>query len=270
MSNEKVKIVVALTAGLCVGGGVGYLLAERKIRSEAEKEIAGVKDLYKRLRAEDAAQAREDWESTPVDEAEDRDEDSDEGFEEAALRISEENGYASPDELWEARHQDPNYLPPTDPEPGGDDVEEDIGKEDEDVRKIRVFNPNRDVDPNDVTQWERDPNRPYVITEAEYRIDRPEFEKLSLNYYKGDEVLTEANDSYIPDVDGTAGEDNLNNYFGLASGDERLLHVRNERVGADFEITLNDGAFAREVLGFGIEESMARESKKKIRKMRSE
>lgn len=265
MSSEKVKIGIALTVGLCIGGGIGYIVAERKTRRETEEEITAVKDLFRRLRDEDATQAREDWNPTPSDESEEESSDSDpsESFKEEVGKL----GYASASDLWEARHQDPNYHPPTDQEPGGDDVDQDLREEGDYVRRIRVVNPNRDVDPDDVTQWDRDPHRPYVITEEEYRIDRPDFEKLSISYYQGDDTMADENDAYIPDPDGTVGLENLQ-FFGLASMDERLLHIRNERVEADFEVALNDGSYSREVLGFGIEESMVRESKKGIKKMR--
>lgn len=273
MPNEQVKIAIALTAGLCIGGGLGYLVAERALRSHTEKEVAGVKALYRRLRDEDAAQAREDWNSAPRDEVaeEDLEDDSEESFSEEEVVLGNGYtrvlGYSSADDLPQARHQDPNYIPPTDQELGSDDVDEDLREEDDYVRKIRVINPHRDVDPDDVTQWDRDPHRPYVITEAEFRIDHPEHEKLSISYYQGDDTMADENDQYIPDPDGTVGLENLQ-FFGLASGDERLLHIRNERVGADFEVTLNDGSYSREVLGFGIEESMVKESKNNIRKMR--
>lgn len=265
MVNEKVKIGIALTAGLCIGGGIGYVMAERKVRRETEEEISTIKDLFRRLRDEDAAQAREDWTSSPSDKSEE--ESSDSNLEESPTEEILDFSYASASDLWEARHQDPNYLPPTDHELGSDDVDDDLRKEGDYVRRIRVVNPNRDVDPEDVTQWDRGPNQPYVITEEEYRIDRLDHEKLSITYYSGDDTMADENEQYIPDPDGTVGLENLQ-FFGLASRDERLLHIRNERVGADFEVALNEGSYSREVLGFGIEESMVKESKKGIRKMR--
>jgi len=271
VSNEKVKIGIALAAGLCIGGGVGYLVAERKIRSQTEKEIDDVRNMFNRLREEDAEQARTDWSSQPEEEAEDDGEGSGDYAPELLEEEAVKQGYGTVTEL-SSRHINPNYVAglikdrnyvaPTEKDP------EDI-REEEEVRNIRIVNPNRDHDPDDVTQWDRDPQRPYVITDQEFRIDRPELEKLSLTYYRGDDTLTEADGSFIPDQDGTAGDDNLHQFFGLASGDPYLLHIRNERVGADFEITLNEGSFAQEVLGFNIEEKMIKESKKGIKKMRS-
>jgi len=131
------------------------------------------------------------------------------------------------------------------------------------VHNIRFINPDHG-DEDDVTKWDRSSQIPYVITEEEFRIDMPEHEKLSITYYKGDHTLAEENDNYIPDLEGTVGEDNLQ-FFGLASGDDTVLHIRNERVGADFEVTLNPGAYRSEVLGFHEEEE---EPKRVIKKMR--
>jgi hypothetical protein len=284
MTDEKVKIGIALTVGLCVGGGiggyVGYRLAERKIRDQATQEVAKIQDLYKRLRKEDAEQAREDWNPTPVDAEEDSDSDVEEGVEELEQTVND-LGYVASDDYTPAKRE-PQYInpelrfPSDEGHPVEDDalnpetVDEDLRKEVEYLNNIRIHNPNRDGDPDDVTQWDRDPNHPYVITEAEYRLDRPEFEKENLMYYAGDDTLCELDGSYIPDPDGTAGNVNLHNYFGLASGDENLLHIRNERVMCDFEITRDSDSFQRAVLGFGIEEKMDQQSKKiVIRKMRS-
>jgi hypothetical protein len=283
MTNEKVKIGIAVTVGLCVGGGiggyVGYRLAERKIRDQATQEVAKIQDLYKRLRREDAEQAREDWNPTPVDAEDDVDSDPEEGFSEFEEKIAD-LGYVATDDYTPAKRDRIIITPelrfpsdeghdedgPLDPEA----VDEDLRKEVEYLNNIRIHNPNRDGDPDDVTQWERDPNHPYVITEEEFRVDFPHFEKITLTYYAGDDTLAENDGSYIPDQDGTAGNDNLHNYFGLASGDENLLHVRNERVMCDFEITRDSDSFQRAVLGMNIENQMLQQSKKTvIRKMRS-
>jgi hypothetical protein len=161
-------------------------------------------------------------------------------------------GYATEEQIKRTISLDPNYVSP-DTIPNDDlDVEEleiepDLEEEVENVRRIS-HNPMHEPDPDDVTSWDRNPEFPYVITEAEYRIDRPEFEKDSLTYYAGDDTLAEENGNYIPDKNGTAGNQNLREFFGMGSGDDRLLYIRNERVMADFEINLNDGKYTKEVL----------------------
>jgi len=282
MTDEKVKIGIALTVGLCVGGGiggyVGYRLAERKIRDQATQEVAKIQDLYKRLRAEDAEQARTDWSSAPIDAEEGSDEYPAESIDEFEEKI-QDLGYIGSDDYTPAKSE-PQYITPelrfpTDEGHDEDqpldplEVDPDLRKEVEYVNSIRIHNPNRDGDPNDVTQWDRDPNRPYVITEEEFRIDFPQHEKITLTYYAGDDTLCENDGNFIPDQDGTAGNENLHNYFGLASGDENLLHIRNERVGCDFEITRDGDSYQRAVLGFSAEAEAEEQSKKiVIRKMR--
>jgi hypothetical protein len=271
VSNEKVKIGIALAAGLCIGGGAGYLYAEKKIRSKTEKEIADVRAMFDRLREEDAAQARADWNPDAEEETDVDGEDYADADPEALETKVKELNYGDVVELT-PRHVNPkyvgglvkdrNYVAPSEKDP------EEL-REEAEVRNIRIVNPNRDNDPNDVTQWDRDPDHPYVITDQEFRIDRQEFEKLSLTYYRGDDTLAEADGTYIPDQDGTAGDENLHNHFGLVSGDPLLLHVRNERVGADFEITLDEGSYRMEVLGFAEEDRAIKASKRGIKKMRS-
>jgi len=273
MANENVKIGIALAAGLCIGGGVGYFIAERKVRRETEAEIEGVKTMFRRLRDEDAAQARADWNpDTEEDiekepEADDHDGVTPESVAEKAVTL----GYVNAEDV--VLKRDPNYVPPVytsagdEPFPTPNEVEDDLREDVEYVHNIRVVNPDRN-DPNDVTTWDRDPDFPYVITEEEFRIDEPTFEKLSITYYKQDNTLADEGRQYIPDLEGTVGEDNLR-FFGLASGDPRVLHVRNERVMADFEVTLDLGSYSKNVLGFDPEEEdMNNLPKNKLRKMR--
>lgn len=269
MANEKVKIGIALAAGLCIGGGIGYVIAERKVRRETEAEIEGVKNLYRRLRNEDAAQARADWSATPTDnleeesEAEDLDGVTPESLAQEAVKL----GYVNAEDV--VLKRDPNYIPPEytqagdEPFPTPNEVEDDLREDVEYVHNIRVINPDRN-DPNDVTTWDRDPDIPYVITEEEFRIDEPNFEKLSITYYKGDNTLAEEDKSYIPDLEGTVGEENLR-YFGLASKDPKTLHIRNERIMADFEVTLNLGKYTKAVLDFDDEDEVPQRVIKNMR-----
>lgn len=269
MNNVKVKIILAFAGGLCIGGGVGYILAERKLRAETEAEVEGVKNLYRRLRDEDAAQARADW-SAPAEE--DSEEDTgpaivDGVTPESLAQEAVELGYINADDVQLKR--DPNYIAPEytqagdEPFPTPNQVEDDLREDVEYVHNIRFHNP-AGHDPNDVTTWDRHPDFPYVITEQEFRIDEPNFEKDSITYYRGDNTLAEEDESYIPDLEGTVGQENLQ-YFGLASGDPRVLHIRNERVMTDFEVTLNDGKYNKQVLGFDDEEE---ETPRVIKKMR--
>lgn len=270
MANEKVKIGIALAAGLCIGGGLGYFIAERKVRHETEEEIEGVKRLYKRFRDEDAAQARADWSADATTNLEEDDSASavDSITPESVAEKAVALGYVNAEDV--VLKRDPNYIPPEyteagdEPFPTPNEVEEDLREDVEYVHNIRVVNPDRN-DPNDVTTWDRNPDFPYVITEEEFRIDEPTFEKDSLTYYRGDNTLAEEDGSFIPDLEGTVGQANLQ-YFGLASGDPTVVHIRNERVMSDFEVTLNRGLYTKQVLGFTEEDE---QPKRVIKKMRN-
>lgn len=269
MNNVNAKIILAFAGGLCIGGGVGYYLAKQKLRNETEAEVEGVKALYRRLRDEDAAQARADW--NPVTEEDGPADAGAEAFDgatpESLAQEAVELGYINADDV--VLKRDPNYVAPEytqagdEPFPTPVQVEDDLREDVEYVHNIRFHNP-AGHDPNDVTTWDRHPDFPYVITEQEFRIDEPNFEKDSITYYKGDNTLAEEDESYIPDLEGTVGRDNLK-YFGLASGDPRVLHIRNERVMTDFEVTLNDGKYHTQVLGLDDEEEQLPRVIKKMR-----
>lgn len=269
--NEKGKIGIALAVGLGVGGSIGYIVAERKVRKQAEADLDAVRAMFRRLREEEASEPEPVQQEARDPERWGADLDLDQ---EALEDQVKELGYDTAVSNGGVRI-DPNYIPP-EPQPLGDedfdeDVDEDLKAEVDYMRRIRIVNPNRDIqDPDDVTQWDRSPDFPYIITEAEFRIDEPNFEKLDLTYYRGDGSLAEQDETYIPDVDGTVGLQNLHDHWGAGSGDPNTMYVRNERINADFEITLNEGSYVNAVAGFNIENRMARESKKQLRKMRPE
>lgn len=95
----------------------------------------------------------------------------------------------------------------------------------------------------------RTPERPYVISHDEYMENSYEHEQNSLTYYAGDDILADEREQHIDEVESLVGVDNLK-LFGHGSRDTNIVYVRNERVETDFEVTLNQGTYAEEVLGF--------------------
>lgn len=95
----------------------------------------------------------------------------------------------------------------------------------------------------------RDPEVPYVISEAEYMANEGELPQTSITYYAGDDILADDRDEPIDNVEDLVGQDNLAR-FGHGSGDKNLVYVRNERVGAEYEIAYSSGRFSDEVHGF--------------------
>ena len=77
-----------------------------------------------------------------------------------------------------------------------------------------------------------DEYKPYRITEGDFVVDDDEYAKVSLEYYTDDDGLFEGSE-FISNIEGTVGQDNLD--F-LASVDDDVLYVRNEKYKTDYEI----------------------------------
>lgn len=108
-------------------------------------------------------------------------------------------------------------------------------------RVVDVFNYREEVK-------SRTPDRPYVISKDEFFENEKEFEQISITWFDEDEVLVDRRDEPISDVDGMIGKDNIR--FGFGSQDPNLVYIRNETIGADFEVSLSQGKYTKEVLGF--------------------
>lgn len=74
-------------------------------------------------------------------------------------------------------------------------------------------------------------SRPYVISPDAFG-EFDDYDKISLTYY-ADGILADDNDEILEDVEGTVGYESLG-HFGEYENDS--VHVRNDRLKADFEI----------------------------------
>ena len=96
----------------------------------------------------------------------------------------------------------------------------------------------------------RDDSKPYGISIEEY-CDPPEGrQQITITYYATDKVLVDDQNGPIPNITATVGPINPM-LFGGISQDPHIRYVRNNRMDVDFEIILNAGSFAEEVLGYG-------------------
>lgn len=94
----------------------------------------------------------------------------------------------------------------------------------------------------------KNPDKPYIVSQEAFMQNDDGFDQSTLTYYVLDEVLTDVRDDVIDDVTNTVG-DGFPENFGYDSSDENVVHVRNERLRMDFEITRSEGSFAQEILG---------------------
>lgn len=94
----------------------------------------------------------------------------------------------------------------------------------------------------------RDTTVPYVIMAEEYTDENREFSKVSLTWYTVDEVLVDERDSPLKDIS-IAGE--FHDKFGVDSGDDDIVFMRNEQLTLDMEIIRKEVSFRETVLGYG-------------------
>lgn len=106
----------------------------------------------------------------------------------------------------------------------------------------------------------RSNDRPYLISHEEYVEGMDGHDPLILRYYEGDDTLAGADDDI--EVDGDAVGVEFSGKFGERSRDKDIVYVRNEKLGADFEIHRDLRTFAEAVYGIIPEKS------EKNRKMR--
>jgi hypothetical protein len=125
------------------------------------------------------------------------------------------------------------------------------------------------ADPNDVWDWEkekasRSPEAPYILHQDEYLNDQSGYVQKVLTYYAGDDILTDESDTPIYNHHEIVGE----LVFGHGSNDSRVVYVRNEMHRGEYEILLDNGHYAQEILGLQAEaqiESELRHSEYRFR-----
>ena len=84
-----------------------------------------------------------------------------------------------------------------------------------------------------------DVDAPYVISPDEFG-EFDDYEQISLTYYEGDGFLADDMDELVDDIEDVVGFESLN-HFG--EYEEDAVHVRNDRLKADYEILVDAGNY---------------------------
>lgn len=92
---------------------------------------------------------------------------------------------------------------------------------------------------------------PYIITQEEFT--EGDFPADTFTYYAEDGTLADSQSMPVDDVDKMLGEANVQQ-FGMGSGDPRIVYIRNEKLGMDFEIVAENGSYAKIVHGLGTDD----------------
>lgn len=107
---------------------------------------------------------------------------------------------------------------------------------------------------------------PYIIHHDEYYANEMDCTHTTLTYYKGDDILVDEDDAPIYSYARIVGELK----FGHGSKDPSIVYVRNELLGAEYEVILDHGFFQIEVLGQQLEDDLGKDVKHSVRKFRVE
>ena len=115
-------------------------------------------------------------------------------------------------------------------------------------KKIVTGNENPPLEGDDAVLaalgYERISGEPYVISQDSMFNDEPDWEKPTLSYYMGDNILIDERGQVLDDTHRMryVGERHLQ-MFGVLSEDENIVYVRSPQISSDFEIILEPGNY---------------------------
>lgn len=144
-------------------------------------------------------------------------------------------------------------------DPSLDDKKEVINEVKKDENKLpEVINYNEiiakydDVEPANKEDIAENPftDEPYLITSEQY-CDEVGYEKKIINYYAGDGIFANSDDSIVQDTAIFGADSALTKEFYRLKDDEfnESWYVRNDKLGCDYEIVRFPGAYRIIVLG---------------------
>lgn len=234
----KVSVVSAVAGG-CIasavaGGVLGYLLHLHQSEARLNAEIQSIRDFYQH-RLDEANVRNEEPSAEPPD--------------------------ISPVEDDVAGHTPPaesgtGWVEPPVPEPddfvpmligGGPFSEADVSPR---------FDPEPRGHVRLVTPPSHKARRVYNISLDQFNEehvpgDVEQYDKISITYYDGDCTLVDDKGKPLTDVVYYLGSDPPD-AFGVSSENPNVMHVRNEKLAVDFEVTLDQGSYVGDVLNYGV------------------
>lgn len=115
-------------------------------------------------------------------------------------------------------------------------------------KKIVTGNENPPLEGDDAVLaalgYERISGEPYIISQESMFNDETDWEKPTLSYYKGDDILIDERGQVLDDTHRMryVGDRHLQ-MFGVLSEDENIVYVRSPQISSDFEIILEPGNY---------------------------
>lgn len=114
---------------------------------------------------------------------------------------------------------------------------------------------------------DRHPDIPYIIATEEWMENEHSHNQIQVTWFEGDRIMVDERDDVIEDWRTLVGSDAVNR-FGLGSGDDNVVMVRNERRNLDIEIARSNGRYGKQVAGF--DDSALQHSDTRMRRRRQQ
>lgn len=277
MNKAYLRDALLVAGGVVLGSGISVLVTKKVLDNKYEdrlvNEIADIRESYKRAAANTAAKAATPppgWVAAPnvfVKVSEDAEaetlinrdaEELRETIEKVVETVLEYQGVEEKSETEEEDDEDEEQR----------DLEHSAqARVDYGRAAVRNIFAERDKAKEEEKPEEHDPEVPYIITVNEFMQGEQDFEKITVTYYEGDEVLVDERDEVIHDLEGTVSSSCLN-FFGQGSNDDSIVYVRNEKLEVDFEVVRHQGRYTVVVLGMDDEDQ--ERPKKRSRKPRDD
>ena len=102
---------------------------------------------------------------------------------------------------------------------------------------------------------DRSTEEPYVIHKDEFWTEEFNYDQSTLTYFEIDDILIDDKDTPVYNYPSIIGELK----FGHGSEDQNVFYVRNDRLKSEYEVLLDKGSYAVEVLGLEYEQEKEEE-----------
>lgn len=230
------KTIMVNVVSFILGGGVGFLVGKKLYEGYyaniAQEEIDSVKDTFTK--------------SNPIKVRKKNDEGEEK--EEKAVKERDHNNPLARSSLdanpYEQAKRNYNLVKP--PEDAPDEDEEDEGE-------YETVTDDAGKTEEEMNLTEVDRTEPYIINDREFSEEFDHHDKISLYYYRIDDVLSDEDEETIEDIEEQIG------YHALSQLVERptTVWVRNEPLCIDYEIMSINKSYAETVHGIGLEPNLS-------------
>lgn len=239
MNKDAITKAVYFTAGLCIGGGVTYLVVKDRYKRLTEEEVASVRDSFEKIYERKARQLADDWNSQP-----------------------------DPEESAKTKEEYRTIVANSEYETVSDHVPEEavayIHTKDADVE---VHSEDENFEVTVATESDPNPNKPYVIDVVDF-MNNGDYDNITMTYWTQEDILVDEREEIIHEVDSLIGRNNLN--FFDEHPNEDTVYIRNNKEEVDFEIIKDTRSYAQVVLGLKDGDSETFEKIRKTKRLRSD